>query len=103
MSESPLFERVCEAIERRAGLSRLAARGAVRLALREAGLEAGALNGTQLAAMLKHVLPGELRRCGVADPEAACADLARDLAGAIAYEIAAAPAPEDMFRRIRGR
>jgi hypothetical protein len=103
VSESPLFERVCDAVERRAGLARLAARGAVRLALREAGLEARTLNGLQVAAMLKHVLPAELRKCGIAEPDAVCADLSRELESAVAHEIAAGPAPEDMFRRIRGR
>jgi hypothetical protein len=101
--ESALFERVCEELELRSGLARLSARGAVRLALREAGLEGATLTGPQLAAMLKHMLPKELAKCGVAEPDAVCADLARELATTIAYEVAVGPAPEDMFRRIRGR
>jgi len=96
-----LFDRLCEELERSTTLARLAARGAVRLALREGGLEADTLTPRQVEAMLRHVLPAELRKCGVAEPDGVCAELARRLpAGAADADTSA---PEDMFRRIRGR
>lgn len=103
MAESALFEQLCQDLEHRTELSRLAARGALRLALKEAGLEAATLTAPQATALLRRVLPAELRRCGVADGEAVCADLARGVAAAAASLPEAAPAPEDMFRRLRGR
>lgn len=101
MTGRELFDRLCEELERSTELARLAARGAVRLALREGGLESDTLTGRQVEVALRHLLPAELRKCGVADPDAVCAALAQRLAGA-AVEPAHA-APEDMFRRIRGR
>jgi hypothetical protein len=101
MAGRALFDRLCEELERGTELARLAARGAVRLALREGGLEADTLTPRQVEAILRHLLPAELRKCGVAEPEAVCAALgARLAADAPAPDVAA---PEDMFRRIRGR
>jgi hypothetical protein len=103
MAENALFEQLCQDLEHRTELARLAARGAMRLALEESGLEAATLTAQQATALLRHVLPAELRRCGVADPDAICADLVRGVAASAASLSPAAPAPEDMFRRLRGR
>jgi hypothetical protein len=103
MAETALFEQLCQDLEQRTELARLAARGAMRLALKESGLEAATLTAQQATALLRQVLPAELRRCGVADPGAVCADLARGVAASAALLPVAAPAPEDMFRRLRGR
>jgi len=100
MAGRALFDRLCEELERSTQLARLAARGAVRLALREGGLESDTLTVRQVEVVLRRLLPGELRKCGVADPDAVCAALQQRLAAAAVDP--AEPAPEDMFRRIRG-
>lgn len=103
MADNALFERVCQEIECGTELTRLSARGAVRLALRDAGLEVATLNVKQASAVLRLVLPAELRKCGVADPESLCAALAREITASSEDAFGAVAAPEDMFRRIRGR
>jgi hypothetical protein len=63
-------------------LDRLSARGTVRLALKAAGLDPASVSTRQMLVVLKTVLPGELRRRGVADAEALCSGVAERLAGA---------------------
>jgi hypothetical protein len=97
-----LFDRLCDELERATRLARLPVRGAVRLALREAGLEPTTLNAPQLEALLRTLLPHHLARIGVADPDTVCASIGPAVAEAAAG-LTAAAAPEDLFRRIRGR
>ena len=103
MAGGGLFDRLCDELERTTTLARLPVRGAVRLALREAGLEAATLTPAQLQALLRTLLPGELEKCGVAEARSICAALGPVLAEAAAGLAPAAAAPEDLFRRIRGR
>jgi hypothetical protein len=68
MSDSPIFEFVCEHVESEAKLSRLEARGTVRLLLKEVGLDAQQV--TKGAAMLAvdRFLEQALRVRRVVDP-----------------------------------
>jgi hypothetical protein len=93
------FDWICAELARATALDRLEARGTVRLALRQAGLEPAALGAAQLGVLLQRVLPDELRARGVADAAALCRDLA---ARAAAAELAdgASNTPEDVFRRL---
>lgn len=81
MADSPVFDRTCDELERRTGLDRLAARGTVRLALREAGLDVASVDPKQMDVVLKKVLPAELERRGVSDAAAVCAAIGETLAG----------------------
>ena len=103
MASSELFDRLCQELERATKLARLPVRGAVRLALREAGLEPNTLTSPQLQALLRTVLPMELGKCGVANGDAVCAALAPVMAEIGTTLAPSAAAPEDLFRRIRGR
>ena len=102
MSAEPLFDRVCEALEKSTQLDRLSARGTVRLALKSAGLESATVTPNQLSVVIARVLPDELRARGVADPEKVCSGLERALADAPSNGAAVHASPEDMFRRLRG-
>lgn len=99
MADSPVFEHTCRELEQRTGLDRLAARGTVRIALRNAGLDVASVDATQMGVVLRRVLPKELGSRGVEDGEALCEailagleagsfDVAPDRAGAAASTLA---------------
>lgn len=88
MAESPVFDRVCTALEERSDLDRLQARGTVRIALKKAGFEVTSVDVSQMDVVLKRVLPGELEVRGVEGS----AKLAEALAGVLAdVDVEAAP------------
>jgi hypothetical protein len=98
MSEAPAFEHVCQGIEARSNLDRLQARGTVRLALKEAGLDPASVTPAQLAVVLQRVLPAALGARGVEDAASVCDTLRASL-----RDIASAPAadtPEAVFARL---
>jgi hypothetical protein len=101
MATSTAFEWLCEELEKTTTLDRLAARGTVRIALKQAGLEATSATGDQLAVVLARVLPGELTRCGIEDADGVCQRAAARL-----QEIPASPrsqiTPEAVFERLGG-
>jgi hypothetical protein len=101
VANASLFEIACEALEQASGLDRLAARGTLRLALKEAGLETATLTTVQLAVVIQRVLPRELRARGIANPEKACEEMSTRVASAGSAAGPAAAAPEDLFRRLR--
>jgi hypothetical protein len=72
MPDSPAFEIVCSGLESRTALGRLAARGAVRLALRGSGFDPADVSVAQMRIVLQRVLGNELGRLGVADAEVVC-------------------------------
>ena len=65
MADSAAFELACGELEHATSLERLEARGTVRLALKETGLEARAVTPHQLVAVLTKVLPQELTDRGI--------------------------------------
>ena len=69
MADSPIFECVCEVLEQSTSLDRLESRGTVRLALKEAGLQAHNVTASQMSVVLQKVMPAELTRRGVTDIE----------------------------------
>jgi hypothetical protein len=81
VADSKVFTRTCEELAKLTGLDLVAMRGIVRLALKEAGLHASAVGVEQMRVLLSRVLPGELKACGVTDPEGVCAALERAVAG----------------------
>ena len=67
MLGSPAFAWTCAEIERATALSELVARGTVRLALKQAGLEPQSVSGDEMAIVLREILPRELAARAVAD------------------------------------
>jgi len=80
VSESSAFAWLCSELESATALSRLEARGTVRLALKEVGLLAADLTPQQAATVAERVLPKELESRGI--PHAA--DVCRRLAAGVA-------------------
>jgi hypothetical protein len=99
MASSSAFEWLCRELEERTSLDRLEARGTVRIALKQAGLQAESVTGGQLAVVLARVLPGELTGRGIEDAENVCQKLADGL-----REIPGDPSshetPEAVFARL---
>lgn len=97
-----LFDVVTEAMEAESSFSRLEARGTMRIALKNAGLDADAIQPEQMRVVLERILPKELAARGIETPEALCDRLVRvvDVA-AQTGAFARVDAPEDVFRRTR--
>jgi len=102
MADSNVFDVVCDELEQRSTLSRLEARGTVRLALKEAGLAPASVTAAQMAIVLQKVLPGELEARRIPDPVAVCAALAERLS-TLAPDSGAGQTPEAIFGRLASR
>jgi hypothetical protein len=100
MPAATAFEFVCEALERESSLDRLEARGTVRIALKEAGLEARSVTPDQMRVVLERILPAELTTRGIDGADAVCASFAPGLATLDAE--AGADAPDTVFGRLGG-
>jgi hypothetical protein len=81
VSESNAFVWLCDQIETITNLSRLEARGTVRIALKELGLLPADLAPLQAAKVAEHVLPRELATRGVDDAVAICQRLSVEAKG----------------------
>ena len=65
MSDSEAFTIVCDHLERATGLERPAARGTVRLALKEAGLDSESVTPEQMSVVTEKILPSELQALNI--------------------------------------
>jgi hypothetical protein len=102
MSESPAFEWVCKKIEQAANWNRMVARGTVRLALKEMGLDPRTVDKKEMSAVLRMTLPKLLATHRVTGAESHCLRIEHELTMAVL----AAPAvesPEEIFKRLGRR
>ena len=97
---APVFDLVAEELERRTDLEKLEARGTVRIALREAGLDPRSVSPAKMAVVVQQLLPRELRSRGVDDGESMC----RVMVSGLASVSTDAPeeSPEAIFARLGG-
>ncbi len=96
-----IFEFVADALEQRTDLDKLEARGTVRLALKEAGLDARTVTIEQMQVMLEKVMPNEIRSRGVDDPDGVCAGIVTALKDSDHESTAPeSESPESIFRRL---
>ncbi len=103
MAGSSAFEWLCTALEESTTLERLEARGTVRIALKEAGLEPRTVTPSELRVVVQKILPRELRNRGVANEAEICDRLVSGLQ--VLERQPAAPAadtPDAIFRRLGG-
>lgn len=100
MADSAIFDFVCDKLEQATGMDRLAVRGTVRIALKQAGLEARGVTAQQMGVVLERVLPGELTTRGVEGGEALCAKIRSGLASvATGSQV---DTPDAVFQRLGG-
>jgi hypothetical protein len=98
-----LFDIAAERLEESAGMDRLAARGTLRLALKEAGLDVENLTISQLRVVFEKLMPGELEARGVGDAAATCEAVVRDIeSAASAADLKASNSPDEIFERLGG-
>jgi len=100
MSATGAFDHVCDGLERATSLDRLQCRGTVRLMLKEAGLDAARVQPSEIAVVVRRLLPAALRSRGVDAPEPLCEELARGVSTLAAAPVA--DSPDAVFRRLGG-
>jgi hypothetical protein len=98
MAELTAFDHVCEKLEQLTAFSRLEARGTIRIALKEAGLDPASVRAAELLVVAQRVLPKELAARGVADAESICERLRSGLSGF--EDSAGGDTPESVFARL---
>jgi len=98
MADSIAFTTACEALESASSLDRLEARGTVRLALKEAGLDAGTVSPSQLRVVVEKVLPNELESRGV--DSSVISEVLSVLNGLSDGGVIAGDSPEAIFSRL---
>lgn len=101
-NESTAFDLVCERIEQRTSLSRIEARGTVRLALKAAGLDAASVRPSEMTVVVRRLLPRELVARGVEDADGIVESLCAALANVAAPAGSGDARPDDVFRRLGG-
>lgn len=100
MAESNAFAFVCEALESSSELDRLEARGTVRIALKQAGLEASSVTPAEMQVVVERILPVELETRGISQAASICDTVRRGL-GTLPSELAV-DTPERVFKRLGG-
>ena len=100
MADWPVFDWVSGALERRTEMSRLEARGTVRLVLKDAGLEPATVTVPQMCVVIERLLPEALARRRVQEPEDLCRTLRSGLEVAAAKgAMSARESAYDVFKR----
>jgi hypothetical protein len=100
MADSAAFEFACNQLEAKTSLDRLAARGTVRIALKQAGLEARSVTPEQMAVIVQKMLPTELGSRGIDGAEEVCQAI---LAGLSKVERGpVSETPDAVFKRLGG-
>jgi hypothetical protein len=99
-SPAGAFDLVCGRLEAATSLTALEARGTVRLALEQAGMEPREVTPHQMSVVIEKLFPAELAARGISDAPGVCRQLLDVLRGAAAPE--ASHSPEAVFRRLGG-
>ncbi len=100
MADTEAFDKVCELLEDETELSRIEARGTIRIALKQSGLNPNSVVTSQLLVVVREILPKELVSRGVQDAEEVCATLKIGLS-----RLGDSPrgeTPESVFSRLGG-
>jgi hypothetical protein len=100
MADSAAFDFVCGQLEASTSLDRLEARGTVRLALKQAGLEARSVTPDQMRVVLDKLLPTELKARGIADPSSVCKKISAGLSSVATGDVG--DTPDAVFQRLGG-
>jgi len=75
MANSAAFDAAHAALEKSSGMDRWAARGAIQLALMDAGLEASTVSKDQMSVVVEKLLPRQLQSQKIADVGSICAKI----------------------------
>ena len=98
-----LFDIAAERLEEGSDMDRLEARGTLRLAVKEAGLDVQNLTVQQLRAVFEKLMPKELEARGVVDAAATCKAVMKEIAtAASAADLDTTNSPDEIFKRLGG-
>jgi hypothetical protein len=101
MSSAAAFDWTCQEIERLTSLDTLEARGTVRLALKEAGLDARSASPHQISVVVDRILVAELQARGIDNADQVCESLAISLKSQEPMS-GTGESPEEVFKRLGG-
>ncbi len=101
MSDAAAFDFVCSELEASTSLDRLATRGTVRIALKQAGLDSRTVTPEQMSVVVEKLLPAELASRSIVSAPALCSQLAGKVRRLSAGG-AGADTPDAVFRRLGG-
>ncbi len=101
MPSAAAFDWTCEELERLTSLDTLEARGTVRLAVKEAGLDARSASPHQISVVVERILAAELRARGIEDADQVCEHLAIGLKSQEPVS-SSGESPEEVFKRLGG-
>jgi len=96
-----LFDVIADRLEKESNFSRLVARGTVRFALQQAGLDPLEVTPEHMRIMLERILPDELVARGLDKPQQICTKLLSELDIFASHAKLNSSSPEDFFKRIR--
>jgi len=100
LADSAAFEFVCSELERLSQMTRLEARGTVRLALKDAGFAVGEVRPQEMLVVLMKLMPKELVSRGIASGEEICREIS---AGIVRLkDERSTSTPEAVFSRLAG-
>lgn len=97
-----LFSFVADQLEEHTPLDRLEARGTLRIALKDSGLDPRTTTQKQFCVVLESVVPGELESRGVAEAQAICAALIEKIQNEPADRWEASHNVDEIFDRLAG-
>jgi hypothetical protein len=104
VKNAPEFDLISAKLEELTSFNSLEARGTLRIALKESGLEVKNLRADQLKVVIERILPRHLLDRGIEDPEEICrlliAAIPRGSSGSAAAE---SDSPEAIFERLGSR
>lgn len=102
MADETTFDFLCGELEHASELDRLEARGTVRIAIKQAGLDPHHATPQELAVVVDRILPAELTSRGVENADSLCSALAKQVAS---YEGGgeSRETPETIFARLGSR
>lgn len=98
VADSSAFEFVCSELERLSQMTRLEARGTVRLALRDAGFAAGEVRPQEMLVVLMKLMPKELASRGIGAGEEICREISTGIVRL--KDERSAATPEAIFSRL---
>lgn len=101
MANESTFDFLCDELERSSSLDRLEARGTVRIAIKQAGLDPHTATPQELAVVVEKVLPGELLTRGIENADSLCSALAKQVGAR--EDDGERETPEAIFARLGSR
>jgi hypothetical protein len=98
-----LFDHAAEQLERHTDLDRLEARGTLRLAVKQAGLDSESLSFRELKAVFENIMPAELEARGIDNTATTCTTIFEEITRtADASTTEETTSVDDIFKRLGG-